>query len=211
MVEKIIAALALFTVGVIRAGGYWGVMLLMAIESACIPLPSEIIMPFAGYLVSTGEFNIFLAATAGALGCNLGSIVAYEAGKRGGRPFVARWGKYVLVGMDEVDAAERFFARWGPAAVLVGRLLPVIRTFIAFPAGVARMKLLPFHLYTFVGSWPFCFALAWVGRELGEKWNSDPRLKAAFHQADLVIGLVLVAGVGFYIWHRVNGIRKSRA
>ena len=211
MVEKIIAALALFTVGVIRAGGYWGVMLLMAIESACIPLPSEIIMPFAGYLVSTGEFNIFLAATAGALGCNLGSIVAYEAGKRGGRPFVARWGKYVLVGMDEVDAAERFFARWGSAAVLVGRLLPVIRTFIAFPAGVARMKLLPFHVYTFVGSWPFCFALAWIGRELGEKWNSDPRLKAAFHQADLVIGLVLVAGVGFYIWHRVNGIRKSRA
>ena len=211
MVEKIIAGLALFTVGVIRAGGYWGVMLLMAIESACIPLPSEIIMPFAGYLVSTGEFNIFLAATAGALGCNLGSIVAYEAGKRGGRPFVARWGKYVLVGMDEVDAAERFFTRWGSAAVLVGRLLPVIRTFIAFPAGVARMKLLPFHVYTFVGSWPFCFALAWIGRELGERWNSDPRLKAAFHQADLVIGLVLLAGVGFYIWHRVNGIRKSRA
>ena len=211
MVEKIIAALALFTVGVIRAGGYWGVMLLMAIESACVPLPSEIIMPFAGYLVSLGEFNILLAATAGAIGCNLGSMIAYEAGKRGGRPFVARWGRYLLIGMDEVDAAERFFARWGPLAVLVGRLLPVIRTFIAFPAGVARMRLLPFHLYTFVGSWPFCFALAWIGRELGERWNSDPRLKAAFHQADLVIGLVLVAAVAFYIWHRVNGIRKSRA
>ena len=93
MFEKIITVLATFTVGVISAGGYWGIVLLMAIESACIPLPSEIIMPFAGYLVSTGQFNIYLAATAGALGCNLGSIVAYEAGKRGGRPFVARWGK----------------------------------------------------------------------------------------------------------------------
>ena len=93
MIESIISALVAFCVGVIRAGGYWGVMLLMAIESACIPLPSEIIMPLAGYLVSTGEFNIYLAATAGALGCNVGSVFAYEAGKRGGRPFVARWGR----------------------------------------------------------------------------------------------------------------------
>ncbi len=211
MIEHILSALAGFVIAVISAGGYLGVALLMAIESACIPLPSELIMPFAGYLVSTGQFDIFAAATAGALGCNLGSVVAYEAGKRGGRPFVARWGKYVLVGLDEVAAAERFFARWGSIAVLIGRLLPVIRTFIAFPAGVARMPLVPFHIYTFVGSWPFCFALAWIGRELGEKWNSDPRLKAAFHQADLVIGLLLVAAVGFYVWHRVNGIRKNRA
>lgn len=211
MIEHIISVLAEFVIAVISAGGYLGVALLMAIESACIPLPSELIMPFAGYLVSTGRFDIYAAATAGALGCNLGSIIAYEAGKRGGRPFVARWGKYVLVGLDEIAAAERFFMRWGNIAVLVGRLLPVIRTFIAFPAGVARMPLVPFHIYTFVGSWPFCFALAWIGRELGEKWNSDPRLKAAFHQADLLIGLVLVAAVAFYIWHRVNGIRKNRA
>jgi membrane protein DedA with SNARE-associated domain len=115
------------------------------------------------------------------------------------------------VGLDEIAAAERFFARWGNMAVLVGRLLPVIRTFIAFPAGVARMPLIPFHIYTFVGSWPFCFALAGIGRELGERWNSDPRLKAAFHQADLLIGLLLVAAVAFYIWHRVNGIKKNRA
>ena len=211
MFEKILAALAVFTVGVIRAGGYWGVALLMAIESACIPLPSEIIMPFAGYLVSTGELNLYLAATAGALGCNLGSIVAYEVGKRGGRPMAERWGRYVLIGRDELDAADRFFARWGNLAVLIGRLLPVIRTFIAFPAGVARMKLVPFHLYTFIGSWPFCLGLAWVGMKLGDKWNSDPRLKAAFHQADLLIGLVLVALGSLYVWHRVRGIRKNRA
>ncbi|HEX8486188.1 DedA family protein [Sphingomonas sp.] len=211
MFEKILAALATFTIGVISSGGYLGIVVLMAIESACIPLPSEIIMPFAGYLVSTGQFNLYAAATAGALGCNLGSIVAYEAGKRGGRPFVVRWGRYLLIGADELDAADRFFHRWGSAAVLIGRLLPVIRTFIAFPAGVARMKLVPFHIYTFIGSWPFCFALTWLGMKLGDKWNSDPRVKAAFHQADLVIGLVLVALAALYIWHRVNGIRKSRA
>jgi len=211
MVEKILAALATFVIGVISATGYWGVALLMAIESACVPLPSELIMPFAGYLVSTGQFDLYAAATAGAIGCNLGSIVAYEAGKRGGRPFIERWGRYLLIGADELDAADRFFARWGSAAVLVGRLLPVIRTFIAFPAGVARMKLVPFHIYTFVGSWPFCLGLAWVGMTLGDKWHSDPRLKAAFHRADAVIGVVLVALVGLYVWHRVNGIRRNRA
>ncbi|MDR6128279.1 membrane protein DedA with SNARE-associated domain [Sphingomonas sp. SORGH_AS438] len=211
MVEKILGTLAAFVIAVISGGGYWGIALLMAIESACIPLPSELIMPFAGYLVSTGRFDLFLAATAGAIGCNLGSIVAYEVGKRGGRPVAERWGRYLLIGADELDAADRFFRRWGPAAVLIGRLLPVIRTFIAFPAGVARMPLIPFHLYTFIGSWPFCLGLAWVGMTLGDKWNSDPRLKAAFHQADLAIGLVLVAAISLYVWHRVRGIRKNRA
>jgi membrane protein DedA with SNARE-associated domain len=211
MFELILGALASFTIWVISTTGYLGIAILMAIESACVPLPSEIIMPFAGYLVSTGRFDLYLAATAGALGCNLGSIVAYEAGKRGGRPFVERWGKYILIGADELDAADRFFARWGNLAVLVGRLLPVIRTFIAFPAGVARMPLIPFHLYTFIGSWPFCFGLTWLGMKLGDKWNSDPRVKAAFHRADLVIGLILVALLALYIWHRVNGIRKNRA
>lgn len=210
MFEKILGALAAFVIAVISAGGYLGIALLMAIESACVPLPSELIMPFAGYLVSTGRFDLFLAATAGALGCNLGSIVAYEVGKRGGRPVAERWGRFLLIGADELDAADRFFARWGNLAVLIGRLLPVIRTFIAFPAGVARMKLLPFHVYTFLGSWPFCLLLAWIGMKLGDQWHSDPRLKAAFHRADLVIGLVLVALVSFYVWHRVRGIRRNR-
>ena len=207
MVEKILAALASFAIAVISWGGYWGVALLMAIESACIPLPSEIIIPFAGYLVSTGQFNLFAAATAGAIGCNLGSIVAYEIGKRGGRPMAEKFGRYVLVGPDELDMAERFFARWGSWAILIGRMLPVIRTFIAFPAGVARMRLIPFHVYTFIGSWPFCLLLAWIGMVLGDKWNSDPRLKAFFHRADAAIGVVLVAAIAFYVWHRVRGLR----
>ena len=210
MFEKILGALAALVITVISTGGYLGIALLMAIESACVPLPSELIMPFAGYLVSTGRFDLFLAATAGALGCNLGSIVAYEVGKRGGRRVAERWGRYLLIGADELDKADRFFARFGPAAVLIGRLLPVIRTFIAFPAGVARMPLVPFHLYTFIGSWPFCLGLAWIGMKLGDQWHSDPRLKAAFHRADLAIGLVLVALVALYVWHRVNGIRRNR-
>jgi len=208
MFEKILATLATFTIWVISSGGYVGIALLMAIESACIPLPSEIIMPFAGYLVSVGRFNLYWAATAGAIGCNLGSIVAYEIGKRGGRPLAERWGRYLLIGPGELDTADRFFARFGSIAVLIGRLLPVVRSFIAFPAGVARMPLIPFHLYTFLGSWPWCFGLAWVGMKLGDKWNSDPRVKAAFHSADLVIGIVLIAAVAFYIWHRVRGLKR---
>ena len=209
MFEKILGVLATFTIWVISSGGYVGIAILMAIESACIPLPSEIIMPFAGYLVSTGRFDLYLAATAGAIGCNIGSIVAYEIGKRGGRPVAERWGRYLLIGPGELDAADRFFARWGSIAVLIGRLLPVIRSFIAFPAGVARMRLVPFHVYTFLGSWPWCFGLAWVGMKLGSKWDSDPRVKAAFHRADLAIGIVLIALIAFYIWHRVRGLKRT--
>lgn len=208
MIEKILGLLAAFAIAVISGGGYPGIVLLMAIESACIPLPSEIIMPFAGYLVSTGRFNLYLAATAGAIGCNLGSIVAYEVGKRGGRPLAERWGRYVLVGPGELDAADRFFARFGNAAVLIGRLLPVIRSFIAFPAGVARMKLVPFHLYTFLGSWPWCFGLAWLGMTLGKTWNSDPRIKAAFHSADIAIAVVLAIAIGLFVRHKLHGLRK---
>lgn len=207
MIEKILATLAGFTIWVISSGGYLGIVILMAIESACIPLPSEIIMPFAGYLVYKGEMNLYLAATAGAIGCNFGSIAAYELGRRGGRPILLKYGKWLLIGAGEIDAADRFFARWGNAAVLIGRLLPAIRSFIAFPAGVARMKLVPFHIYTFVGSWPWCFGLAWLGMVLGEKWDKDPRVKAAFHSADLLIGVVLVAAAIWFVWHRLRGAK----
>jgi membrane protein DedA with SNARE-associated domain len=204
MIEAILAWLAGITTAVISATGYIGIALLMAIESACIPLPSEIIMTFAGYLVSTGRFDLFGVATAGAIGCNLGSIIAYEAGKRGGRPLVERYGRYLLIGVDELDAADRFFAKHGNKAVLIGRLLPIIRTFIAFPAGVVRMPLLKFHFYTFVGSWPWCFGLAWIGMKLGTAWNSDPRLKAIYHSFEIVIAVAIVAAVVWFVWHRLR-------
>jgi membrane protein DedA with SNARE-associated domain len=204
MIENIIGWLAGFIVAFISATGYLGVTLLMAIESACIPLPSEIIMTFAGYLVATGQLNLWVVATAGAIGCNLGSIVAYEAGKRGGRPIVERWGKYILIDKHDLDRADVFFSKHGSVAVLIGRLLPVIRTFIAFPAGVARMPLGKFHFYTFVGSWPWCYMLAWVGMKLGNAWDKDPRVKAAFHDAHLIIaGVILILGVWF-VWHKLR-------
>jgi membrane protein DedA with SNARE-associated domain len=204
MIEHFIGWMAGLIVAFISALGYWGVLILMAIESACIPLPSEIIMPFAGYLVATGQLNLWLVATAGAIGCNLGSIIAYEAGKHGGRPIVERWGKYILIDAHDLDRADAFFLKYGSVAVLIGRLLPVIRTFIAFPAGVARMPLGKFHFYTFVGSWPWCFMLAWVGMKLGTAWDSDPRVKAAFHDAHLIIaGVFVVAGVWF-VWHKLR-------
>src|SRR5271168_3442117 len=151
MADKILVALSAFIVATIAALGYSGVILMMAIESACIPLPSEVIMPFAGYLVSTGRFTLFLVATAGAIGCNLGSVVAYWIGAWAGRPFVERFGKYVLVDVHDLDRATHFFNKYGSITVLIGRLLPVVRTFIALPAGVARMPQLRFHIYTFVG------------------------------------------------------------
>ena len=208
LTERILAPVAAWIIAVISASGYAGIAFLMAIESACIPLPSEIIMPFSGYLVSTGRFDLWLVATAGAIGCNLGSVVAYEVGKRGGRAFVERWGKYVLLNMHDLDRAETFFARWGSITVLVCRLLPFVRSFIAFPAGVARMPLVRFHIYTFVGSWPWCFALAWVGMKLGVAWRTDPRLSHVLHSADVVVVGSLLVGFVWFVWHQ---IAKRRA
>ncbi len=210
MTEKIISWLAGVVIAVISQTGYLGVMLLMAIESACVPLPSEIIMPFAGYLVYTGRFNLFWAATAGALGCNLGSVIAYEIGFFGGRPLVEKYGRYIWVNRRDLDLADRFFARFGSAAVFIGRLLPVIRTFIALPAGVARMPRLQFHVYTFVGSWPWCLALAWAGMKLGEKWETDPRLRQWLHRLDAVMIVLLLAGLIFFVRsHWKNRLRAT--
>ncbi len=201
MIAKVLAILSGFVISTISASGYPGIVILMAIESACIPLPSEVIMPFSGYLVYTGRFNLWWVATAGAIGCNLGSVVAYEVGYYGGRPLVRKYGKWILLSQTEVDWADRFFARYGSAAVFIARLLPVIRTFIALPAGLARMPRTPFHLYTFAGSWPWCFGLAWLGMKAGENWRY---LGKYFHQFDFVIGAVLAIGGIWFVWSRLK-------
>jgi membrane protein DedA with SNARE-associated domain len=212
MSEKIIATLAAFIIAVISAGGYAGIALLMGIESACIPLPSEIIMPFAGYLVHTGQLKLFSVATAGAIGCNLGSIPAYWLGAWGGRPAVERFGRFVLLSRHDLDRTEHFFNKYGGLTVLVARLLPVVRTFIALPAGIARMPQLRFHVYTFIGSWPWCFVLAYIGMKLGDRWDSDPRFQAIFHRFHLGVELVLVAGIIWFITsHWKNRIRTEQA
>jgi membrane protein DedA with SNARE-associated domain len=211
VISKVIEALAVFTTGVISAMGYGGVVLLMAIESACIPLPSEIIMPFAGYLVYRGEFTLQGAALAGALGCVVGSIPAYYLGQYGGRPLIERYGRYVLLSHKELDLADRLFRRWGHWVVFAGRLLPIVRTFIAFPAGVSRMPMGKFVVYTLAGSYPWCLALAWVGAKLGEAWHTDPRLKALYHRFELAIVVAIVVGVACFVWLKVREARRYRA
>jgi membrane protein DedA with SNARE-associated domain len=205
MTEKILAVLAHFIIATISASGYAGVALLMGIESACIPLPSEIIMPFAGYLVFIGRFNLFLVATAGAIGCNLGSVAAYWIGAYGGRPAVERFGRYVLLSTHDLDRTTRFFQKYGSITVFVARLLPVVRTFIALPAGIAKMPQLKFHIYTFLGSWPWCFVLAYAGMKLGQGWETDPRFKAIFHRFHLGVELVLLAGIIWFLWSHLKG------
>jgi membrane protein DedA with SNARE-associated domain len=209
MIARIIEILSAFIVATISMLGYGGVVLLMAIESACIPLPSEIIMPFSGYLVSKGEMNLWLVGFAGAVGCVLGSMVAYWVGMYGGRPLIEKYGRYILISHHDLDLADRWFAKYGEIIVFASRLLPAIRTFIAFPAGVARMNIPRFIIYTFAGSLPWCLALAYVGQKLGEKWDKDPTLKNLFHRFDFVIGIILVAGAAWWIWRHLRHSKKD--
>jgi membrane protein DedA with SNARE-associated domain len=195
---------------VMLAAGYWGVLGLMAVESACIPLPSEIILPFAGYLVSTGRLDLWIVATVGALGCNLGSAVAYAVGALGGRPVVRRWGRYLLLSEDDLAHADRFFARFGGPAVLIGRMVPVIRTFIALPAGIAHMPKLRFHIYTFIGSWPWCLLLAWIGMRLGDAWGNSPAMHTFFHVFDAVVVVGAILFVARFIWSRRRATRVGK-
>jgi membrane protein DedA with SNARE-associated domain len=196
MSEKLIALL----VGLIASGGYTAVALLMAIQSACVPIPSEVIMPLAGYALATTQLKLIILATVASLASNLGSIPAYWIGAKGGRPMVERYGSYVLLSERDLDRAEHFFARYGSITVLVGRMLPIVRTFIALPAGIAKMNQARFHIYTFIGSWPWCYALAYVGMKLGDKWQTDPRFKEVFHRFHLGVELVLVAGAVWFVW-----------
>ena len=183
---------------IISSMGYGGVVLLMAIESACIPLPSEIIMPFAGFLVRKGEMTLFGIAMAGAIGCVVGSIPAYYLGMFGGRPLAEKYGKYVLVSKKDLDMADRWFKNRGEIIIFIARLLPGVRTFIAFPAGMARMNMARFILYTFVGSFIWCWALGYIGMKAGENWA---QLSVYFHQSHYVIIAGGLAFVAWYIWH----------
>jgi membrane protein DedA with SNARE-associated domain len=227
MVKAIFYVLGGFCVLVMGTLSYLGIALLMAIESACIPLPSELIMPYAGALSDPGvsaalletyknvgvsslpQFNLILAALAGAVGCNLGSELAYWVGARGGRAAIERYGRYVLMSRHELEIADRWFERRGEIIVFVARLLPVVRTFIAFPAGVARMNRVKFHVYTFLGSFPWCLALGYVGQRLGvELLDEHSPLKKVMHKFDLVIGLTILVAGAWFVWSRLKTLRK---
>ncbi len=207
MVTAILEFLGQFIIAIISQGGYLGIVLLMGIESACIPLPSEVIMPFSGYLVATGRFRLGWVALAGAVGCNAGSLVAYYVGALGGRPLVERYGRFVLVTHHDIELADRFFARYGDWAVFVARLLPVVRTFIALPAGISRMNFLRFNVYTFLGSLPWCWALAYAGVKLGSRWTV---LREYFHRFDTALGVLILVGLVWFIRDRwKNRLRQA--
>lgn len=209
--HSIIVAVTTWITASITQLGYFGIVIMMGIESACIPLPSEIIMPFGGYLVykHPDQFNIWMMGIAGALGCVWGSVVAYWAGKYGGRPFVEKYGRYILVRHKDLDRADAWFQKYGDAAIFFSRLLPVVRTFISFPAGVSKMHFWRFVVYTFVGSFPWCLGLAYLGLVLGNKWDTE--LKKYFHGADVVIVAVLVVLIALYVYHHIKSDREYMA
>lgn len=183
--------------------GYVGIIAAMAIESCCIPLPSELIMPLAGFLVFQHKlgFNLLGATLAGAFGCLVGSIVAYWIGATGGRPLLLRYGRYVLISHHDADRADAFFARFGDVTIFATRLMPIIRTFISLPAGIARMNFPKFIAFTFLGSLPWCFILAFAGYKLGENWQT---VGSTLHKYDILVGIVVVALVALFIYRHVK-------
>jgi membrane protein DedA with SNARE-associated domain len=225
MVKAIFAVLGGFCVYIMGTLGYAGIALLMGIESACIPLPSELIMPYAGAMTDPAVnaelaaqfglqlpiFSLFWAGVAGAIGCNLGSELAYWVGAKGGRRAIEKYGRYILMSKHELAIADRWFEKYGSAIVFFARLLPVIRTFIAFPAGVARMNRTKFHVYTFAGSLPWCLALAYVGQRIGiELTKETSPLKHFMHKFDLVIGIAIVLAAVWFIRSRLKALKAYR-
>lgn len=185
----------------VLAWGYLGVALMMAIESANIPLPSEAIMPTAGILVQQGKMDIHLAALAGAVGCVIGSIPSYFLGMWGGRPFLQKYGKWFLLKSKDLELADKWVDKYGDVTFFVARMLPVVRTFISFPAGVLKAHFAMFVLFTFIGSLVWCYFLTWVGIKFGENMEM---FRDLWHKFDLVIVLIGVAGFGFYLYHHLK-------
>lgn len=186
--------------------GPWGVALLMAIESCNIPLPSEAILPFAGFLVSEGHMTIHQAAFAGAFGCILGSIPSYYLGYFGGRPFIEKYGKYFLISKKDLEMADKWEQKYGAFAFFICRMLPVVRTFISLPAGILRANIFVFVTFTFLGSLIWSYPLVYVGMKLGEHTE---KLKAIWHKFDLAI--VIILGVLFiiYLKHHFDNLKES--
>lgn len=181
--------------------GYLGIVVAMALESACIPIPSEVILPLAGWMVSRNVFTLWGATIAGTIGCVVGSVVAYWVGALGGRPLVERYGRYILLSSHDMAVADRWFARYGSGAIFFSRMLPVIRTFISLPAGVAGMPFGQFVIYTALGSLPWSFALVYAGKSLGDNWESIRTVLGKFDYAGAAIAVILVV---LYIYRHVS-------
>lgn len=188
-----------------------GVIALMAIESACIPIPSEIIMPLAGWMLINKSglpiaFNL-AAGIFGAFGCTIGSLIAYWVGAKGGRPFLNKYGKYILITHHDLDRADAWFKKNGNWTIFTTRLLPVVRTFISLPAGIAKMPIVKFIIYTFVGSFIWCTALSFTGYLLGANWEKIRTVMRPFDP--VIIGIVIIL-IGFYIYRHIKHSRTEK-
>lgn len=204
MIFSLLSWLSSAIINIISSTGYFGVVFLMALESACVPVPSEVIMPFSGFLVWEGRFVLWLVVLWGAIGNLIGSIIAYSVGFYGGRPLIGKYGKYFLISNNDLETADNWFKKYGQGAVFFSRLLPVVRTFISLPAGIARMDFKKFCFYTFLGSLPWSFALAYAGLALGNNWEN---LKVYFHQFDFLIVILMVLAV---VWWLARHFRPGR-
>ena len=195
--------------------GLFGILIAMAIESCCIPLPSELVMPLAGVMLVSGKLlpgtstplGLVLIALTGAVGCLIGSIAAYGIGYSGGRPLMLKYGRYLLISQHDADKADRFFKKWGSATAFFSRLLPVVRTYISLPAGISKMPFVKFCIYTVLGSFPWCLLLAYIGTIIGGNLGT---LSPIFHSLDVVILVVLVVLLALYIWRHIRNDRKAR-
>jgi membrane protein DedA with SNARE-associated domain len=203
-----------FLTNLLQTINWFGVVVIMALESANIPIPSEVTMPLSGWMLvqaaGKSAWDAFwLGGLWGAVGCTLGSVISYALGMWGGRPLVERYGKYILVHEEDLEKADRWFARWGDWAAFISRLLPIVRTFISFPAGVARTSFVRFTIFSFVGSFIWCGMLAWGGYHFGEHWEE---LRAIMRPFDIPIAIVILAALAYYIYRHVRkGHKKSMA
>jgi membrane protein DedA with SNARE-associated domain len=205
ILDHIVADIAVWITHVIAWLGYAGITAMMVLESMLMPVPSEVVMPFAGYLAADGRFNLFTAVLAGAIGCNIGSTVIYYLGAEGGHGFVRKWGHYFFLNEEKIARVEGYFHRWGGVTLLVARTIPFLPPAVSLPAGFARMRFWKFQLYTFIGCALWCLALAVLGYEFGLAWKSQPWVKAAIHWIDIAVLVAISAVIVWFIrqkWSR---------
>jgi membrane protein DedA with SNARE-associated domain len=205
MVTFVVDFLAHIVVGTIDLFGYFGIFFLMVLESCGIPMPSEVIMPFSGFLVVDGKMLLWVIVLAGTFGNLAGSWLAYWIGYKGGRPLIEKYGKYILISKHDLDLADRWFSKYGEWAVFFGRLLPVVRTYISFPAGIAKMNLKTFSIYTFMGALPWTALFAWLGVKMGANWEL---IREKLHNFDLTILILVILAVTLYVWRHVKHSRS---
>lgn len=208
MFGEIISFLVNIVTQVITFTSYGGVFFLMLLESCGLPIPSEVIMPFTGFLVAGGGMNFWLAVLAGTFGNLFGSLLAYYIGFKGGRPLIEKYGKYMLLSKHDLDSADKWFSGHGDSTVFIGRLMPIIRTYISFPAGIAKMNIKKFCFYTFIGALPWAALFAWLGMKLHNHWQV---IHEKFNSFTLFFGILIIVLIILYIWRHLKNLKKNKS